>query len=123
MDSAMLFTLFFFLLSEVVSAEPFYKPVPKPRSNALDKLVQSVRTHKDTVLEVSQTVERHRTLSDVSRSDSLSSPSHENFQRMSGERNPDETHSNDTPPASTDSHSQSDSGDGNFNSHSLVVLH
>lgn len=119
----MLFTLFFFLLSEVVSAEPIYKPVPKPRSSALDKLVQLVKTHKDTVSEVSQTVERHRTSSDVSCSDSLSSPTHENLQCMSGERSPDETHSNDTPPASTDSHSQGDSGDGNFNSTSLVVSH
>ncbi len=119
----MLLTLFFFLLSEVVSAEPFYKPVPKPRSNVLDKLVQLVKTRKDTVLESSQTVERHRTPSDVSRSDSLSSPTREKLQCMSGERSPDETHSNDTPPSSTDSHSQGDSGDGNFNSKSLVVSH
>ncbi|XP_044215728.1 centrosomal protein of 162 kDa isoform X1 [Thunnus albacares] len=91
---------------EVVTAEPFYKPVPKPRSKAADK------THKDPVVEISPTVTRQRTPADDSCSDSLSSPTHENLQCASGERSPDETLSNDTPAASTDSLSQGDSEDG-----------
>lgn len=114
---------FLFLLSEVVSAEPFHKPVPKPRSKALDKLVDLDVMHKNTVLEVSQTVERQRTSSDDWHSASLSL-THDDHQCVSGQRSPDETHCNDTPPASTDS--QGDSEDGNFNSKplkTLVVLH
>lgn len=105
------------MLSEVVNAEPFYKPVPQPRSK---KTAQLDETRTDTVLEVSQS---HRTPSTDSHSDSHT---HENLQCVSGERSPDETHSKDTPPARTDSHSQGDSEDGNFNSnpqHLLVVLH
>lgn len=117
------FTLFFFSLSEVVSAEPFYKPVPKPRSSVLNKLVQLDKNLKGTVLKVSQTAERQRTPSDDSRSDSLSSPTHENLQCVSGERSPDESHSHDTPTASTGSPSQGDGEDGNFNSNPLVVPH
>ncbi|KAL7394320.1 hypothetical protein ABVT39_024209 [Epinephelus coioides] len=98
--------------NNVVSAEPFYKPVPKPRCKAVDKPIQLDQTHKATVLEVSQTVKRHRTPSYGSCSDSQSSLTHENLQCVSGERSPDETHSDDTPPASTDSHSQGDSNDG-----------
>ncbi|XP_033497664.1 centrosomal protein of 162 kDa isoform X1 [Epinephelus lanceolatus] len=98
--------------NNVVSAEPFYKPVPKPRCKAVDKPIQLDQTHKATVLEVSQTVKRHRTPSYGLCSDSQSSPTHENLQCVSGERSPDETHSDDTPPASTDSHSQGDSNDG-----------
>lgn len=103
------------MLSEVVNAEPFYKPVPQPRSK---KTAQLDEARTDTVLEVSQS---HRTPSTDSHSDT-----HENLQCVSGERSPDETHSKDTPPARTDSHSQGDSEDGNFNSnpqHLLVVLH
>lgn len=115
--------VFFSLLSEVDSAAPLSKPVPKPRSNAPDKQAQLAKTHKDTVLDVSQTVERHRTPSDVSRSNSLSSPTHENLQCTSGDGSPDATHSNDPPAVSTDSHSQGDSEDGNFFSNSLIVSH
>lgn len=97
---------FFFLLAEVVRVEPFYKPVPKPRSKAP---LQLDETQKDTVVEVSQ--ERHRTPSNDSRFDSLSSSTLENLECESEERSPDETHSNYTPPASTDN-----SEDGNFNS-------
>ncbi|XP_030250867.1 centrosomal protein of 162 kDa isoform X6 [Sparus aurata] len=95
--------------NNVVSAEPFHKPVPKPRSKALDKLVDLDVTHKNTVLEVSQTVERQRTSSDDWHSASLSL-THDDHQCVSGQRSPDETHCNDTPPASTDS--QGDSEDG-----------
>ncbi|XP_039662293.1 centrosomal protein of 162 kDa isoform X2 [Perca fluviatilis] len=94
--------------NNVVSAEPLYKPVPKPRCKAPDKPVQLDTTHKDAVLEVSQTAERHRTPS----YDSLSSPAQEILQCVSGERSPDETYSDDTLPASTESHSQGDSEDG-----------
>ncbi|XP_034730618.1 centrosomal protein of 162 kDa isoform X2 [Etheostoma cragini] len=81
-----------------------YKPVPKPRCNAPDKPLQLDTTHTDAVSEVSQTADRHRTPSD----DSLSSPTQENLRQ----RSPDETHSDDTLPPSTDSHSQGDSEDG-----------
>ncbi|KAM7382365.1 hypothetical protein PAMP_002096 [Pampus punctatissimus] len=86
---------------EVVTAEPFYKPVPKPRRKAANK------THKHTVMEISQTMARERTPTDDFCSDSLSSPTHENIQNASGE-----TLSNDTTEASTDSHSQGNSEDG-----------
>ncbi|KAM9352865.1 centrosomal protein of 162 kDa [Symphorus nematophorus] len=98
--------------NDVVSTEPFYKPVPKPRSRALDKPVQLDETRGDPVSEVSQTVERHRTPSDDSRSDSVSSPTHENHQSESGDRSSDGTYSNDSTPATTDSLSQGDSEDG-----------
>ncbi|XP_035862158.1 centrosomal protein of 162 kDa isoform X3 [Sander lucioperca] len=94
--------------NNVVSAEPLYKPVPKPRCKAPDKPVQLDTTHKDAVSEVSQTAERHRTPSD----DSLSSPAQESLRCVSGERSPDETYSDDTLPASTESHSQGNSDDG-----------
>ncbi|XP_032374406.1 centrosomal protein of 162 kDa isoform X2 [Etheostoma spectabile] len=90
--------------NNVVGAEPLYKPVPKPRCNAPDKLLQLDTTHKDAVSEVSQTAERPRTLSD----DSLSSPTQENLRQ----RSPDDTPSDDTLPPSTDSHSQGGSEDG-----------
>ncbi|XP_029307790.1 centrosomal protein of 162 kDa isoform X4 [Cottoperca gobio] len=83
-------------------AEAFYKPVPKPRCKPLDKPVQLDNTHRDAVVEVSQAVERHRTPSDGS--DSL--------QCVSGERSPDETLSDDAAPASSDSQSPRDRGDG-----------
>ncbi|KAK9513209.1 hypothetical protein VZT92_026761 [Zoarces viviparus] len=82
--------------NNVVSAEPFYRPVPKPRCKASDKPVQLDTTHKDSALRGSRTAERHRTPSDGA--DSVSS--------VSGERSPDETLSDEAPPASTDSHSQ-----------------
>ncbi|XP_075961466.1 centrosomal protein of 162 kDa isoform X1 [Anarhichas minor] len=87
--------------NNVVSVEPFSRPVPKPRCKASDKPVQLDTTHKDTVLRGSRTVERHRTPSDGA--DSVSS---ENVPSVSGERSPDETLSDEAPPASTDSHSQ-----------------
>ncbi|XP_036931235.1 centrosomal protein of 162 kDa isoform X5 [Acanthopagrus latus] len=95
--------------SNVVTAEPFYKPVPKPRSKAPDNLGHLDVTRKNTVLEVSQTVERQRTSSDDWHSASLSL-THDDHQCVSGQRSPDETRSNDTRPASTDS--QGDSEDG-----------
>ncbi len=107
---------FFFLLSEVVNAEHFYKPVPKPRSGALDKLLRSDDTCKDTDVKVSRTVDRDRSPSDDSHSDRRNSRSHENLQCVSGATSPDETLFNDTPTASIDSLSQGDNDDGNSNS-------
>ncbi|XP_076593751.1 centrosomal protein of 162 kDa isoform X3 [Chaetodon auriga] len=98
--------------NDVVSAEPSHKPIPKPRSKALDKPLQLDENHKDRASEVPQTVERHRAPPDDSRSDSMSSSTHENLQCVSGETSHDETHSNDSPPASTDSQGQGDSEDG-----------
>lgn len=111
-----LIIIFFVLLSEVVSAEPFHKPIPKPRSKALDKALLLDETHRDRDLEIPQTVERHRAPSDDSSSDSASSPTRGNLQCVSGEGSHDETHSNDSPPASAGSHSQGDGDDGNFSS-------
>ncbi|KAJ4931165.1 hypothetical protein JOQ06_025463 [Pogonophryne albipinna] len=93
--------------TNVVSADPVYKPVPKPRRKALDEPIQSDNTHTDAVLEVCQTVERHRTPSDGS--DSRSSPT---LPSDSGERSPEDTLSDDPPAVSSHSHSQRDSGDG-----------
>ncbi|KAK1895901.1 hypothetical protein KUDE01_021352, partial [Dissostichus eleginoides] len=93
--------------TNVVSADPVYKPVPKPRRKALDEPIQSDNTHTDAVLAVCQTVERHRTPSDGS--DSRSSPT---LPSDSGERSPEDTLSDDPPAVSSHSHSQRDSGDG-----------
>lgn len=100
--------LLFLLLSEVVSADPVYKPVPKPRRKALDEPIQSDNTHTDAVSEVCQTVERHRSPSDGT--GSRSSPTD------SGERSPEDTLSDGPPAVSSHSRSQRDGGDGNRNS-------
>lgn len=98
--------MFSFLLSEVVSTEPFYKPVPKPRSKTLDKPAQLDKTQKHISPIVSQTLERAS--SDDSRSDSLSSPNHESLHCVSGGSSSEEA--NETPSAMC----QGDGEAGNF---------
>ncbi|XP_051810912.1 centrosomal protein of 162 kDa isoform X2 [Acanthochromis polyacanthus] len=96
--------------NEDFGRESFYKPVPKPCCSAPNKLVISEESHKSTVLEDSQTVERHKAPSDDLCSHSLSRSMHESLQCVSGERSPDDI--TETPPATTDSLSQGDSEDG-----------
>lgn len=91
--------------------EPVYKPVPKPHSKAVDKPVQSDKTHRETVLELSQTAEKTRIPSEDLSSDPRSMSPHEKVQCASGESSLYETHSIDT-----NSHPRGDSEDGNFNS-------
>ncbi|XP_067367219.1 centrosomal protein of 162 kDa isoform X3 [Channa argus] len=98
--------------NEVVCVEHFYKPVSKPRCRDLDKPVQLDKTHKDTVLEPSQTVKRARTPVEDLSSDALMSSTPEKPQCISGESSPDRTHSGRTSPASTNSHSQWDTEKG-----------
>lgn len=102
----LLSTFCFFLLPEVICVESSLKPVPKPRSKALDMLVELEKTHK-AKLEA-----RHG--SPVDDSDSQRSPTHENPQSASGEGSSDETSSNDSSPACSDSDSQGSSGNGNL---------
>ncbi|XP_029927766.1 centrosomal protein of 162 kDa isoform X2 [Myripristis murdjan] len=88
----------------VICVESSLKPVPKPRSKALDMLVELEKTHK-AKLEA-----RHG--SPVDDSDSQRSPTRENPQSASGERSSDETSSNDSSPACSDSDSQGSSENG-----------
>lgn len=109
---------FSFLLSKVASADPFYKPVPQPRSKALEKPAHLDETHKEKVSQ------RHRTPFADSRSDTLNSL--ENLRYVSGNGSLDVSRCKATSPASTDSLSQGDSEDGNLDSHTqniVVVLH
>lgn len=104
-----LFHYFPFLLSKVARADPFYKPVPQPRSKTLERPAHLDKTHKEKVSQ------RHRTPFADLRSDTLNSL--ENLQYVSGNRSPDESRFKATSPLSTDSLSQGDSEDGNSESH------
>lgn len=117
-DVFKLFTYCPFLLSKVASADPFYKPVPRPRNKALEKPARLDRTHKETVSQ------RHRSPFADLRSDTLNSL--ENLQHVSGNRSPDESRCKAPSPTSTGSLSQGDSEDGNLDSNPqniVVVLH
>lgn len=80
--------------------EPFYKPVPKPRTKAVDKLIQLAKNQRHTVFEAN-----------APSKDSTSDSTHENFECVSGESSLYETH-----PSECDGPFNGDCEDSNFNS-------
>ncbi|KAK5922919.1 hypothetical protein CgunFtcFv8_020143 [Champsocephalus gunnari] len=93
--------------TDVVSADPVYKPVPTPRRKALDEPMQSDNTRTDAVSEVCHTAERHRSPSDGT--GSRGSPS---LPSDPGGSSPADPLSDGPPAGSAHSHSQGDGGDG-----------